>query len=161
MIPSTISTNQKLAKVIERQNLLPAEVLDGLVIRARTLQEWLGQVAVDDGLLTYEELALAISRELRIPLVNISTKRPDNDALSMVPVEVCRTHTILPLNFSENVLSIILADPMDEDTLSMLRGIAGCTHNANGGATTRNCEYYRCLVCHARTQRREENRTIR
>ena len=48
MASTTVSTNQQLAKILERQGLLPIDVLDGLVARARALQEWLGKVAADD-----------------------------------------------------------------------------------------------------------------
>lgn len=117
------STNQQLAKILERQGLLPADVLDGLIARARTLQEWLGQVAVDDGLLTFEELALAISRDMRIPMVNLLIVTPSPRVLGVIPETTCRDYVVFPVNMQGNVLQLAMANPIDESALSMLRNL--------------------------------------
>ncbi|HEY3376309.1 MAG TPA: PilT/PilU family type 4a pilus ATPase [Armatimonadota bacterium] len=125
MTTDFVTTNQQLAKLLERQNLFPTTVLDGLTGRARTLQEWLGQVAVDDGLLTYEELALAISRELQLPMLDVKTILADPLVVAKVPEETCRTYGCLPVRTEGAVLIVAMANPMDEVAHATLRNLIG------------------------------------
>lgn len=125
MSQTAVGTNQQLAKIIERQNLLPIDVLDGLVARARTLQEWLGQVAADDGLVSFEELALAISREMRMPLASLRTPPAELSVLSLLPAEVCRTYQVIPLNLDGASLAIAVANPLDDSMLAAIHDLVG------------------------------------
>ena len=125
MVIST-TANQQLMKIFERQHLIPTNVLESLSARARTLQEWLGQVAVEDGLATYEEIALAISKETKIPLTNVKISNPDLHAVSQIPMETCRSYIVIPVSYTNNTLTIAMANPMDEETISVLRKLISC-----------------------------------
>lgn len=123
MTPSAVATNQQLAKILERQQSIPTPVLDGLVSRARTLQEWLGQVASDDGVLSFGEIASALARELNLPLVNLKTYEPNPRALEQLPVDTCREHGVFPMNYEQGVLYLAMANPLDETAKQTLRGL--------------------------------------
>jgi twitching motility protein PilT len=126
MTASVLSSNAQLAKLLAQQGLLPAEVLDGLSGRAQTLQEWLGQVAADDGLLSYQEIAEAISTEMRIPLDHLALLQPDPRALDHIAADTCLSHCAAPIGFEDAGLVIVMANPLDEMAVQTLRGIAGC-----------------------------------
>jgi type IV pilus assembly protein PilB len=123
MLSTAVNTNEQVAKILERQKILPKNVLDGLVNRARTLQEWIGQVAVDDGLLTYEELALAISREINVPLVNLHLETPEYSAIQLISVDICREYDIIPVRINKDVLTIAMANPFDESIMALLSNL--------------------------------------
>lgn len=123
MTSTAVSTNAQLAKILEHQGLLPIDVIDGLVARARTLQEWLGKVAADDRLVSYEELALAISRDTRIPTANLASLRPVEECLALVSPETCRSQGIIPLRLTQNTLQVAMANPLDEGSISSLRSL--------------------------------------
>ncbi|HEX2951273.1 MAG TPA: PilT/PilU family type 4a pilus ATPase [Armatimonadota bacterium] len=123
MIPTSVSTNQQTAKILERQNILPSNILDGLINRARTLQEWIGQVAVEDGLLSYEELALAISKELRVPLISLKTFTPDYQAFEMISKDICLEYDIFPTSYNGSVITVAFANPLDETVVDILSNI--------------------------------------
>lgn len=118
-------TNSQMAQIFERQNLLPLNVMNSLVNRARTLQEWLGRVAVDDGLLSYEELAVAISRELHFPMVNLSITESTRDALALIPMETCRSLHVLPISISDKKLLLAMENPLDVESINLQKTLTG------------------------------------
>ncbi|HEY3417978.1 MAG TPA: ATPase, T2SS/T4P/T4SS family, partial [Armatimonadota bacterium] len=120
-----VNINKRTAGILEKRQLLPPEVLNELLVRAETLQEWLGQVAVDDGLLSAGELAAALSKELQLSLVNLKSLQPKDNALAQLPGETCKNNLFLPLNFDGNTLSIAMANPLDELALTTLRSLTG------------------------------------
>ncbi len=123
MGPSTLATNSQLAKVLEQQRFLPQHVLDGLMNKARTLQEWLGQVAVDEGFCTFLEIATVLSRQLKLPLVNLHQLKPDFNALERVSEETCKGRDILPTGIDPSHLFLAMANPLDDETLRTLRDL--------------------------------------
>ncbi|MHB9025711.1 MAG: PilT/PilU family type 4a pilus ATPase [Armatimonadota bacterium] len=125
MTVEIVNINKRTAGIIEKRQLLPVPVLNELLARAETLQEWLGQVAVDDGLLSAAELATALSKELQLSLVNLKSLYPDENALAQLPAETCRTNFFLPLSFDGSTLSVAMANPLDETALATLRSLTG------------------------------------
>lgn len=118
-------TNPQMAQIFERQNLLPINVMKSLVTRAHTLQEWLGQVAVDDGLLSYEELAVAISREKKIPLINLKISESSPEALELITAETCRDLNVLPINITDKKLLLAMENPLDAEKIDLLAKLTG------------------------------------
>jgi twitching motility protein PilT len=120
---SSAASNQQLAQIISRQNLLPVDIIDGLVTRARTLQEWLGQVAVDDHFLTHTEISSAISRDMGMPMVDLARLRPDLRALRKVPRETAHGLLTLPLKLEGNTLKVAMANPLDDGAKAALKSL--------------------------------------
>ena len=111
----TTASNETLAKALDRQQLLPGEVLRGLVASAAQQQKWLGEAAAETGVLSYEEIARAISLDAKIPLANLRNITPNLIALSKFPEELCRRYSMLPLSMEAGMLSVVMGDPFDED----------------------------------------------
>lgn len=118
------SSNEMLARVFERQQLLPAEVLRGMANVANQQQKWLGELATENGALSYAEIARAISQDAQIPLANIGTLAPNLIALSRVPENTCREHDFVPLGFENGILSVVMGNPFDEAAKRAARGFA-------------------------------------
>ena len=93
--------------------------------RAHTLQEWLGKVAVEDGLLSYEELAVTISRELRMPMTNLKSVQSTREALNLIPDGVCRLQAFIPISISDGKLLLAFANPLDDEAIAVATGLAG------------------------------------
>ena len=123
---TAVATNQLVAKILREQNLLPAEVLDGLLQKAKKRQEWIGYIAVADGFLSYDELADALARETKCPRVNLRTFAPDSRALESLSATESRTHGVIPLTMQRGKLVLAMANPLDESCKELLRQLARC-----------------------------------
>lgn len=73
----------------------------------------LGQVLLKLGFVTEKQLAFALSQQLDIPLVDLDTEPIDKEALSVLREDFVIKHKVIPLKLEKNVLKIAMVDPLD------------------------------------------------
>ncbi len=122
---SFMKSNQRCAEILMKQGLLHDNMLDSLNQRANTMQEWIGQVAVDFNIISDIELARALAKELHIELVKLKDEYPEKRALATLSREMCRINLLLPLKIEGESITIACANPLDSELLATLPGITG------------------------------------
>ncbi|MFV0315924.1 MAG: GspE/PulE family protein, partial [Microthrixaceae bacterium] len=58
-----------------------------------------------------------LSRQFGVPLADLRLESPDPKAVELVPEELARAHTILPLKFENDRLQVVTADPYDTEAI--------------------------------------------
>lgn len=73
------------------------------------------EALVDEGFVTEENLARALSEQLHYDLVELQNVEINEDILMLVPVSVLKKYKALPLGYSKDnmMLRVAMADPMD------------------------------------------------
>ena len=89
--------------------------------RKRGVQRLIGQILVDQGHLTQDQLREAIASWLGGYVVHPQHLLPDATALAMVPRSVAERESVLPLLAREDALVVLMADPGDRTLLDELR----------------------------------------
>ncbi len=127
MSDTGVASNPQLAKLLERSKILPPEVLEGLLAKAKTLQEWLGEVAVDDRLLTYTEIAHAIAMDMKLQFLELRQMMPpERRVLERLPSETCKNYGLVPIGSDGESLHIATSNPLDEGGLVVIRTLINC-----------------------------------
>jgi len=121
----TTASNEALAKALDRLQVLPPEVVRGLLASAEQQQQWLGEIAAESGVLSYEEIARAISRDAKIPLANLRNVSPNLIVLSKIPEETCRRFSMLPLLIEAGTMSLVMGNPFDEEARRAAHNFGG------------------------------------
>ncbi len=80
----------------------------------------IGQVLVEQGLLTVEDIREFIVEKMEIPNVDLSSYTPDPEALEMIPPEVIREYKLLPLFEIEGLLTVAIANPIEVFSLDFI-----------------------------------------
>jgi len=100
--------------------------------RARLLQQTshgrLGDVLVEEGLLSNEEVLAGIAQQLGLEFRHaIDASDIDEDLMARVPISFAKQHGVLPLQCTADnrVLTVATADPLDTDPLDDLRILFG------------------------------------
>jgi type IV pilus assembly protein PilB len=86
----------------------------------------LGTTLIESGLLTDERLAIGLSRQLGLPLIDLGNEVPDPAAIARLPEAVAREHLLAPLTITEEgVLRVAVSDPEPDiaSTLPRLLGV--------------------------------------
>lgn len=76
----------------------------------------LGEVLVDEGIVTEEAIARALSHQMHIDLVEPQNIEVDTSVLELVPVNVLKKNKVFPFEYAQgnlNVIRVAMADPMD------------------------------------------------
>ncbi|HEY3415492.1 MAG TPA: PilT/PilU family type 4a pilus ATPase [Armatimonadota bacterium] len=121
------SINHLSAQLFSRLNILPQHIVDSLLTRAELQGKWVGQLAVDDDVLSDTELAQAIARELKIPLIDLAGITPDARALCCLDEETCRRYAIIPVELRGHILTVAVFNPLDPEAAEQLSHINDCT----------------------------------
>ncbi len=87
-------------------------------------QRWggqLGSVLVQEGLITEELLARALSKQLNIPVVSLVNVQLEPEILKLVPIELCKEFGVVGFQIQGKFLDVAMSDPMNMGILDELR----------------------------------------
>ena len=102
---------KSLGEVLVEENIITAEQLQNALELQRGQGGKLGDFMLNQGLLKPEQLAEAISVQLNMPLIDLKRHMIQPDALKLIPQEIAREHTLIPLDVIDNSLVVVMADP--------------------------------------------------
>jgi type IV pilus assembly protein PilB len=85
----------------------------------------LGQVAIDIGLLSEEQLAQALAEQLSLQAVTVTDLTIAKDVLALVTEPMAQMYRIIPIEFDDSTLTIATANPQNLSTQDELRTFLG------------------------------------
>lgn len=85
----------------------------------------LGRVLVDLGYATQGAILSVMARQIGIPYVDFTEKRPEPTAVAAVPKELAVRYTLMPVEIADEQLIVAMADPQNVLALDDLRIITG------------------------------------
>ncbi len=112
----------RLGDILINQGLVSRDqMVDALGRMHGGKRNMLGQILVEMGALTHEQLTLAVADQLNIPVVALAGFSIQPDVLNLVPREYAVEHQILPLLLTDKVLVVAVESPLDAEHLDKLR----------------------------------------
>ena len=111
---------KSLGGILVEQNIITAHQLDNILDMQRTQGGKLGEILVNEGLVNAEQLAAILSIHLNIPLVDLKRHTVQPEALRLIPEEIARNHTLIPLGIIGDSLVVVMSDPEDIRTIKDL-----------------------------------------
>jgi general secretion pathway protein E len=109
--------------LVEEKLITPAQLES-----ARTLQRQQGgklsDILTKQGLVKAEQLAIVLSIHLNLPLIDLKRHKVQPQALRLIPEEMARKYTLIPLDIVNDSLMIVMADPEDVRTIEDVKAQA-------------------------------------
>lgn len=119
--PAARTTPHRLGSYLVAAGLLsPADLATAIAISQRE-QKKLGEALVEAHLIAPETLLQALSKLLRLPVVDLQQRQPTPEALRLVPEVLARRYTLLPLELQDRTLVVAMEDPQDLNAVEALR----------------------------------------
>src|SRR6266550_5040390 len=115
----------RLGEILIQRKLLEQEDLERALELQKERGDKLGKILIDLGFIASRDLLSALSEQLGVPLVSVDQPppvAPEIDGLSSRFMRQCR---FIPTRFDDSTLSIAMADPLDFETISAVRGYSG------------------------------------
>jgi len=116
---------KQLGDILLEGGLLTPDQLATAVEEQRRLGRSLGRVLVDLGVLTEGQLVAALAQQIGLRFVDLSDYPVDVSAVSRVPDSVCRRHHALPIGYEDGRLVVAMADPANVFALDDIRSMTG------------------------------------
>ncbi len=104
-------TEDQLELLLEEQKRRPGDLL--------------GKVAESQGYVTDEQLAQALAEQMGMRVVNLSEMNITPDVLAKITETMAQMYRIVPLEFSDNTLTIAMCDPQKLSIRDELRTFLG------------------------------------
>ncbi len=110
-----------LGEILYRSGLVKKEVLVKAIKKSKAENKRLGETLIDQGLINEEDLSRAIAKQFGMEYIDLDEYEIPQSARKLIPEELMRKHLILPLAMDNGTLKVIISDPLDLDTLDLLR----------------------------------------
>lgn len=118
------AAKKSLGEMLVEENLITQEQL----LNALELQQQQGgrlsDILTRQGLVKAEQLAIVLSIKLNLPLIDLKRHAVQPHALRLIPEEMARKHTLIPLDIVNDSLMVVMADPEDIRTIADVKAQA-------------------------------------
>ncbi len=101
------------------------EQLELALIKQAETGEKFGQILVEQGFLTEQQLIEALEFNLGIPHVKLSKTSIDADTINIIPPHLIRLHNILPIAKKGSSITLAMADPLNQQAIDDVRMASG------------------------------------
>lgn len=85
----------------------------------------MGTILIDQGWITAESLALALSIHLNLPFADLSQQTVNLELTRIVPENVARKYQLIPVEINNGALVIVMEDPTNIAVLSEISALTG------------------------------------
>jgi hypothetical protein len=114
-----------LGALLREAGLLDPAEIDFALVRAKEEGRRLGEIVIEYGLVTQNDIVRLVAEQRGLPYVDIAALAVDPAAAKLLPADYARELRTLPIGFMRGLPVVALADPSDElamrDTRSILR----------------------------------------
>jgi type IV pilus assembly protein PilB len=129
-----ISKRRQLGEILYRKGYIDKESLIEAIKSSKKNNQRLGQTLIDLGLVSEENVTRALAKQFGIEYVDLDPKAIPENVMKLVPEELMKRHKIVPISLNNGKLKLAITDPLDLDTLDLVR-------------FRLNCELDCCLAC--------------
>jgi type II secretory ATPase GspE/PulE/Tfp pilus assembly ATPase PilB-like protein len=124
-LPSAATSSPSLGQVLLEAKLISLDQLQQAEQLQRSRDVGIGTILIENGWVSPESLAMALSLHLNLPIIDLKRHVPQATALSMIPEEVAREHILLPLDLIDETLAVVMEDPTDLQVIEELTARSG------------------------------------
>jgi len=115
---------KSLGEMLVAESLITPEQLAGALALQQQQGGKLSDILLKQGLVKDEQLAIVRSIQLNLPLIDLKRHAIQSHALRLIPEDMARKHTLIPLDIVNNSLMIVMADPEDIRTIEDVKAQA-------------------------------------
>ena len=110
-----------LGELLLKEKLLNNEQLKSAEEYKKQNDVAMGSAIISLGLVSEEEMAQALSRQLGYPYINLDQFEVYPDVINLIPVEISQKYLIMPIHRIRSFLTLAMVDPTDLDVIEDIR----------------------------------------
>jgi type IV pilus assembly protein PilB len=115
-----VDADESLADLLVARGMASDSQLNEARIHQAQSGEGLGDVLVHTGVLGERELVDVLGEVFGMPVVDIRRENPEPEAIALVPEDITRRFTVVPLRLEANVLKVGVADRPTRELRTLL-----------------------------------------
>lgn len=121
-----ISKKQLLGQILIKRNLISQDQLKEALETQKREGGFLGEVLVRMGYITERDIVVALIVQCGFPYIAVNKYEIDFKIIQLIPEETARKYHVIALDRVGDVLSVVMANPLDSAMLEDLENITKC-----------------------------------
>ncbi len=112
---------RKLGQILIDQGMITLAQLEDALSEQRVTGRFFGEVLVGRGVSSEEQIARALSEQLGFAFVDVSEMNVEPKALELVPRDMCEKNILIPVFISQNTLTVAMANALDVQVIDKIQ----------------------------------------
>ena len=121
----TLNPRERLGDMLVEEGLVRPDQIKKALNKKRETGQFIGQVLVELGYLSEQDLVWFLVKQCKIPHLNLLDYDIRRDVLDLVPYKMCREHGVLPVDKLGSILTVAMVDPFDNAALEEIQERTG------------------------------------
>jgi general secretion pathway protein E len=110
------TTRQNLVEILLDAGLVTPEQMESAKKASQDGQD-ITDVLIAQGIITQYDVAMALSLQLNLPLIDLKRHTVQPRALELIPQEIARRYNLVPMDIIDGELVVIMENPLDIQAL--------------------------------------------
>lgn len=120
-----ISLKERLKEILITNKLLTQEQLEKALVIQKEKGGRLSDIIVDLKFIRENDLILALSEGLGLPLIDLKRFKIDPEIIKIIPFEIAHHYQIIPLSKMADTITLAMADPLDIFAIDHVGALTG------------------------------------
>lgn len=112
---------KKLGEIFLNFGIINQQMLEKILKKQLSTEDLLGQLLIKEGIISYDDLAKALSIQFKLPFFDVKNYIPPDKLLEEIPQDLLNKYNFIPLKKLENKIIILIADPTNKKMISDLK----------------------------------------
>ena len=127
---------KRLGEILIDQGVLTREGLDRALAVQKQEGGLLGAILSKLHLVTEEDIVIALATQFNYPYLPIENFAVNPEVVKLIPEELIKRYVMMPIDRLNNVLTVVMADPSNEEAIRELESVSHCRVQAFVGTVT-------------------------
>lgn len=120
-----MSQKVRIGDKLVESGYITNEQLERALSLQRGTGKRVGEILIEQGLISAETLTSVLTDLLNIASINLTPSIIDQSATSLIPENICKRYQVFPFKLENNKLYVAMSDPQDRVAIQDLRRISG------------------------------------
>lgn len=152
------ATKEQLGQVLIQGGKITPEQLEQALEAHKEKGGRLGEAMISLGFVTEEDIVQALAIQHNFPYLPLENYEIDTELKNIIPESLSRQHHVLPVDKMGDILTVVMADPLDEEAIEEIEKAAKCKIEIFVGTYTEINAIIERLYKQNKTAPNEENK---
>lgn len=120
-----LKVRRKIGEILIEDGLLTAEQLAEALVLQKERGGLLGQVLISKRFVDEDSLVSALGKQFRIPYISLKHHAINPDMAELLKADFCHKHLLVPFDCDSKKVYLAVGDPLNEDAVEEVRQLTG------------------------------------
>ena len=117
---------QQIGQVLIKRGIITAEQLNEALEKQKKDGGLVGELLIRLGYATEQDIIQALAIQYDFPYIPIANYEIEPDMINLVPEESARKYCLIPMDKIGNLLTVVIANPLDSAALDYVESLTKC-----------------------------------